>query len=151
MKPLTVTAINQAWHWTGLEAAEVIRTNVFGNVLFRTVAGEYWRICPEELLCERVAAEASELSELLADPDFVLDWQMTKLLQAATAKLGDLGDIQAFCLRVPAVLGGTYDNENLAVLPLLELLAVSGDLACQIKDLPEGQRVRMTVRKPPKP
>ena len=151
MQPSIVTAINQAWHWTGVEAAEVICTNAFGNVLFRTVAYDYWRICPEELRCERVAADRIELGELLADPEFALDWEMSKLVEAATAKLGDLEDGQAFCLRVPAVLGGTYDNENLAVLPSLELLAVSGDLAHQIKDLPEGQRVRLTVRKTPKP
>ena len=151
MKSLTVTAINQAWHWTGIEAAEVIRTNAFGNVLFLTVANDYWRICPEELRCEGVAADRIELSDLLADPEFALNREMSKLVEAATAKLGDLREGQAICLRVPAVLGGTYDYENLAVLPLRELLAVSGDLAWQINDLPEGQRVRLTVRKPPKP
>ena len=31
-----ITEINNAWNWKGIKATEIIRTNEFGNVIFKT-------------------------------------------------------------------------------------------------------------------
>jgi hypothetical protein len=43
-------------------------------------------------------------------------------------------------------LGGAYDSDNLGTLTLKELIAFSGDVAKQIKDLPDGAQVNFDWR-----
>lgn len=42
-----------------------------------------------------------------------------------------------------ADIGGEYGRENLATISQVELIRASGDLAQQIKDLPDGEKVRL--------
>jgi hypothetical protein len=46
-----VETIRDAWSWVGLNPAEIIFTNLFGNLIVKDAAGIFWRICPEELTC----------------------------------------------------------------------------------------------------
>jgi hypothetical protein len=39
----------------------------------------------------------------------------------------------------------TFEAENFSTISIVELLAASGDLADQIKDLPEGTKVELKV------
>jgi hypothetical protein len=41
-----ITEINKSWNWKGITAIEIIRTNDFGNVIFKTNKNDFWRICP---------------------------------------------------------------------------------------------------------
>ncbi len=47
--------ILQAWGWTGLEPQKVLMQNLFGNLIVEAIDGHVWRICPEELSCDRIA------------------------------------------------------------------------------------------------
>jgi hypothetical protein len=40
-------------------------------------------------------------------------------------------------------LGGAYGRDNLATAPLVELVRLSGDIARQIKDLPDSAQIRL--------
>ena len=40
------------------------------------------------------------------------------------------------------MLGGAYDTANFAMITRRELLAFSGDVAKQVKDLPDGASVK---------
>ncbi len=137
--------IRQAWGWIGLEPAEVVASNPFGNLIVRAIDGAFWRICPEELSCNRIAANATELAALFAEEDFQLDWQMSRLVELANHKLGPLPEGTCYCLMRPAVLGGSYDEENFGTISVQELLSFSGDLAEKIKDLPDGATVQFKI------
>ena len=52
-----LNVIEHAWGWIGLEPAEVVEQNLFGNVVVRATDGEVWRICPEELSCAVIASD----------------------------------------------------------------------------------------------
>jgi hypothetical protein len=43
------------------------------------------------------------------------------------------------------VLGGEYIISNIKTAPLIELIRFSGDLANQIKDLPDGAQIQLKV------
>jgi hypothetical protein len=137
-----LTTIRESWGWTGLDPTAVTATNAFGNVLVRATDGAYWRICPEELSCEVVARDAAEFDALWANEDFQVDWQMTRLVELAQATLGPLDDERCYCLKLPAVLGGAYDAANFATITRRELLAFTGDVAEQIKDVPDGGSIK---------
>ena len=68
-----ITEINKAWNWKGFIATEIILTNEFGNVIFKTDKNEYWRIYPEEISCERIAKTESEFNKVSSDSEFITD------------------------------------------------------------------------------
>ncbi len=141
-----IAEINKAWSWKGFNATEIIRTNEFGNVIFKTDKNKYWRICPEEISCVRIAENESELNKILSDSEFLEDWEMTNLVNIAKSELGELKEKEKFCLKMSAVIGGEYEKSNLGKISFSELIAFSGDLGFQIKDLKDGQKVELNIK-----
>ena len=141
-----ITKINKAWNWKGFNATEIIRTNEFGNVIFKTDKNEYWRICPEEISCERIAETESEFNKVSSDSEFITDWEMTNLVNIAKSELGELKENERYCLKMAAVIGGQYEKSNLGKISFSELIAFSGDLGFQIKDLKDGQKIKLNIK-----
>ena len=46
---------------------------------------------------------------------------------------------------MPSVAGGVYDESNIGAISLEKLIAFSGDMAFLIKDLEDGQKVRIKI------
>jgi len=140
-----IDQINKAWNWIGFNATEIIRTNEFGNVIFKTDKNDYWRICPEEISCKKIAETKSELDQISSDPEFIKDWEMIDLVNIAKSKLGVLKENERFCLKMSPVIGGEYEKSNLGKITFPQLIAFSGDLAFQLKDLKDGQKINLDV------
>jgi len=140
-----LSAVESSWGWTGLRPTAVVGDNPFGNLLIRDETEQYWRICPEDLSCVVVARTRAELDALSQNQEFLHDWYMTALVEQAEQRLGPLRPGYRYCLSVPGALGGQYGGDNLAMLPLLELVAASGHIAEQVRGLPDGAQVRLVV------
>jgi hypothetical protein len=83
-------AIVDGWAWTGIEPEAVLHLNSFGNVIFTDNDGAFWRVVPEELMCETIARNADEFDALWKSDDFQLDWRMDRLRDLAVGALGPL-------------------------------------------------------------
>jgi hypothetical protein len=142
---LLINVIRDAWGWCGLEPAVVEAINAFGNVIVRAKDGSFWRICPEELSCQKVATDAFAFEAMRATPDFQLDWAMQRLVDEAIDVLGSPGPDRCFGMVKPAVIGGPYTAGNCFIVPLQELITCSGYMAHQIKDLPDGTVIEIVV------
>jgi len=59
--------------------------------------------------------------------------------------LGSLLDGYKYCLVTPGPLDGEYGISSIKMIPLLELIGSSGDIAKQIKALPDGTRFKLDV------
>ena len=140
-----IECIGKAWGWTGIEPSEIVGENAFGNLMVRDTNGHYWRLCPEDLSCQGVARDRSELDFLSKDQAFLNDWYMTSLVEQAERTLGPLSAGQKYCLRIPGPLGGEYGGSNLAKVAVHELVLASGHIAAQIKGLPDGAAVQLKI------
>ena len=141
-----LTKINNSWDWKGFIATEIILTNKFGNVIFKTDKNEFWRLCPEEINCEKIADNDSEFNKISTDSEFIEDWEMSNLVGIAKSELGELEEHQKYCLKLPAVIGGQYEKSNIGIISFAELISFSGDLGFQIKDLKEGQKIKLNLK-----
>ncbi len=137
--------VAESWGWLGLRPKEVLDQNVFGNIIVLDESGCFWRICPEELSCEVVAQDAAAYEHLRNDDEFLADWEMLPLVEEAYAALGALPEGCCYCLKIPAVVGGEYAAENMGTISRDALIAFAGDLAQQIRDLPDGTQVELRV------
>lgn len=143
---MTLTeAISAYWGWSGLQPLRVAAVSKFGNVMVADTQGKFWRICPEDAYCRVVASDRAEVEKLAADPDFISDWELPGLYEAAVGKFGQPEEGYFFTLRVPGVLGGAYDVSNVMVAPLGDILQVAGDTARRIADLPDGAQVNLAL------
>jgi len=70
---------------------------------------------------------------------------MERLVGIATAALGAPSAERCFCLKTPGLLGGEYAITNVGLITIAELIAFSGDVASQIRDLPDGTKVKFKV------
>jgi hypothetical protein len=140
-----VDEIRQSWGWVGIEPIEVVGENDFGNLIIKDEDGKYWRLCPEDCYCEVIAANRPALDQLSTDREFLHDWYMATLVSLANDKCGALTEGRKYCLKIPGVLGGEYGSDNLATAPLVELVRMSGDIARQIKELPDGAQIKLQV------
>jgi hypothetical protein len=137
--------IRNAWGWIGLDPAAVVATNAFGNLIVCATDGAHWRICPEEWSCELIARSAAEFAALSSDDEFRTDWEMAPLVELARQQLGPLPDGRCYCLKLPAVIGGRYEAANLGIIALVELISFAGDMAQQIKDVPDGDQIEIKI------
>jgi Domain of unknown function (DUF1851) len=76
---------------------------------------------------------------------FVVDWAMQVLVDQASAAIGTPAAGRCYCLKVPSVLGGAYALHNIGTIDRAELIAVSGHIAEQTKDLPDGAKIRLKI------
>ena len=137
--------LNKHWGWSGLNGIEIVGRNPFGNLLVLDETQAYWRICPEELSCEIVAANSQEYMQLMAREDFQIDWDMSNLVDLARKHLGPLRDGWAYYLVIPSIFGGPYDASNIRCVPIEELIAHSGDWGLEVRDLPDGAQIKLRV------
>lgn len=140
-----IEEIKESWGWVGIQPEEVVGENDFGNLIIKDIEGKYWRLCPEDVYCKVVAQNREDLDKLSSNQEFLEDWYMQALVEKAQKNLGSLTDGRKYCLVTPGVLGGEYDLSNIKTAPLIELIRFSGDLANQIKDLPDGAQVQLKV------
>ncbi|MEO1538717.1 MAG: T6SS immunity protein Tdi1 domain-containing protein [Pseudomonadota bacterium] len=145
MEQRLLDAVRLAWGWVGIEPKRVIAVNAFGNLLLEDNAGRYWRICPEELFAKIVADNEQTFNGLMAEADFLADWEMLRLVEVAAGDLGAPDCGKCYCLKLPGALGGEYQPENFGVISIEELILNSGDIALQIKDVSDGGTVQIQI------
>jgi hypothetical protein len=142
---MTTDTISAAWGWSGLVPVEIVTVNDYGNVILLAKDGSYWRICPEEWSCEQIANDQNGIAALSRDDDFQLDWRMDRLVELAHENLGPLTEGRCYCLKLPAIIGGKYEADNIGTISLEELIAYSGNMAERIQDVPDGGRIQIEL------
>ena len=140
-----ISTIRSAWSWAGLDPAEIVATNAFGNYIVRATDGTYWRICPEEPSCKKIADNELGYLAVLGNEEFITDWEMQPLVESAVKKFGAQPSDRCFCLKMPAVLGGEYDAHNIGTIARKELISFAGDIAEQVKDVPDGAKIEIKI------
>ena len=140
-----IDQVRAAWSWVGIDPVEIVGENDFGNLIVGDILGRYWRLTPEDCSFEVVASNREDLDVLLKNQEFLRDWNMQALVDYAFKKLGALPKGRKYCLKIPGVLGGEYGGDNIATMSLNELIGFSGYVAKQIKDLPDGSKIKLKV------
>ena len=141
-----LSEINKAWNWTGIKAVEILAVNHFGNVLFIDSNSNYYKLILEDLALNQIAKTQQEFDKLKKDQDFIEDWEVNSWVNAAQAAFGKLDQDQKYCFKIPPVLGGEYSLENMGIKSFKESIAFSGDIAFQIKDIPDGQEIKLEIK-----
>lgn len=139
MEVLEIVAAH--WAWSGVEADELVVRNDFGNLIVKDKQDKFWRLCPEDVYCSVVADSVDAYNTLIQNDEFLEDWHMIGLVSQAQLALGEREEEEAFCLKVPGILGGDYVGPNVVKVALDELLISAGKLGAHIDGQAEGAKI----------
>jgi hypothetical protein len=132
--------IREHWSWAVSDPQEVLLINQFGNVIFSDGDGRIWRIRPEELECVQIADNHEAFTARLADSEFLADRKMDALAAIATERFGSQPNGHCFCLKLSGDPEDRYTIENVATIPLRELIRITGNAGCYL-DTSDGGKV----------
>jgi hypothetical protein len=141
MKSL-LESIQEGWLWAIGTPVRVVAVNSFGNVIVQNSNGQFYRIIPENLEYVFLCDSEDALDKIARESAFAFDWDMKLLREQAERALGRLTTNECYHLVIPATLGGAYAISNIKKIPIGEWLSFSGNVAQQIKDLPDGAHVQ---------
>lgn len=144
LHPGLLDAINSGWSWSGTTIAEVHRVSPMGHMVLSDTEGRFYYLDTDgmqlTILGDKSAADAH-----MSQPDVCELWSGGELVKSARARLGDPAVGYVFTLSPLNWIDGDYRAENMVILPLSEVAFLSGDLARQLKDLPDGAQVQIKV------
>ena len=144
MRARELAALRQGWGWTGIEFAEIVASSLFGHLLVTDRVGTFHYVDPDILGVQTLGDEAAAKTHMeLGETQAI--WRADAHVEAADKRLGAprVGEVYGFTPQ--ALVAGDYAPENMVCVELAAYIRMTGDLADQIKDLPEGAHVRIKV------
>jgi len=138
-----IEEVKEAWGWVGINPTEIVTENEFGNLILKDAEDKFWRLCPEEVYCEVIAESIDAYNALIKDSEFLDDWNVPAMVDAAIKKLGKLKKGYKYYLAIPGILNGEYSVNNIKTAPFVKIINWSGDLGNQVKDLEDGSEVEL--------
>jgi hypothetical protein len=116
--------------------------DIFGNQ-FCSREGSIWFFDAESGSLKRVGATVEEWAgRVLEDYRF---WTGYSLAHDWQAKTGRLPDSQRLVPKKPFITGGEYSVTNLHALDAVKGMRLRGSIAAQLRDLPDGATIRLTI------
>ena len=139
---LDQSKILEDWEWLiGTSKFPVLITAV-GDVFVKDVRdGSIHFLTVENAEIRPIASDLEEFKSLLTDKAFVFDYFAVEAVAALEDAGVKLEPGQIYSLKVPAVLGGKYQLDNIAPTLILVHFSLTGQIHEQVKDLPPGTKI----------
>lgn len=116
--------------------------DIFGGQ-FRLNENGVYLFDPETAACEKIAPDLEGWADcVLTDYDSLTGYQIARQWQE---KHGIIPADHRLVAKMPFVAGGKFELSNLRLAEAVEGMKWRGNLACQIKDLPDGEKIRFEV------
>jgi len=132
-----------AWSSIIPPAARTLRTNLFGDVFIVDEGGAVHMLERAACAVQRIASSEAEFWHQIEND--AEGWQLRPVADACrrAGKLLTAGQCYGFTT-LPA-LGGDYTVENIWIAPWRDWFSFTAAVFDQIKDLPDGATVRLTI------
>ncbi|UWZ84184.1 DUF1851 domain-containing protein [Occallatibacter riparius] len=120
--------------------------NLFGDVFAVFEDGSVHLLNLGTGVLERLADSLDHFCDLVDQDDNADNWLMISLADACRQAGLVLSATQCYSFRVPPILGGSYEVENVAPCDLSVHFSFMADIVRQTKDLPDGASVHLVVQ-----
>ena len=134
-----------AWRWLLGEEPRLVGWSSSGDLFYADGNAAVWRLDTGAGSTELVAASINEFESVLTDPRRREELLLLAVVRAFEAAAGKLSEGQCLGFTTLPVLGGAYWVENRYALSVVEHASFTGDVHRQIRDLPEGAKVRLEI------
>jgi hypothetical protein len=98
---------------------------------------------------ERVADSCDDCVTRLDQDDHANTWMMVDLVDRCVKAGLRLGPIQCYGFKIPPMLGGEYEVDNIEPTDLSVHYTILAEICSQTVDMPDGTKVRLVVGEKP--
>lgn len=140
LTPAHFEAALVSWQWIELEGLEPWFATAFGDVFLVGDDGVYWLDIVAGVVSHAFGS-AEDAQRRLATDEGMDEFLLAGLAFAAAEAGLSPGDDEVLAYKVPPVLEGEFEVDNLVVAPFIDTVRRAGELHDRIKDLPEGAEV----------
>lgn len=141
-----LASLRAAWEWLLPETFEPVMASALGDMFFQEDGPEIYWLNTGTADITRVADSREEFLELL-ETEQADHWFMPHLIEALEAAGKILQPDQCYTYAaLPIFKEGKYEVGNLNPVPSAEHFGVTGDIHRQLRDLPDGAKVRITTQ-----
>lgn len=141
---VVLDSVNEGWAWTGIRFVEIHAQSVMGHLMLSDEEGCYYYLDTDGMRMEPLGNLDAAKAHFAREETREI-WEARGLIDPARERLGDPPEGSVFTLNPRDWITGDYKHENMCHLPLQEIVFLSGDLARQIKDLPDGQEIQIRI------
>lgn len=139
---LDCDALLNDWRWLVPENLSPLCMTVFGDWFFRDDRGAVHFLDLAGGRLKEVAHSKEEWQRRCGDPQSRDEWFMPALAEACFQRFTILTPGTCLGYKLPPLVGGTLDVDNIEVTDLVIHQSMIGQLRRGTKDLPEGIRIR---------
>ena len=133
--------------WDLPETFELWMVNRFGDAFLVFEDGSVHVLDLGACALNRVADNREDFARKAANS--AADWFMMPLTDACVASGMIPGASQCYSFKVPPVLGGAYELANVTLTDLAVAYSFAADIHPQVKDLPDGTKIKVVIGKKP--
>ena len=139
--------ILSCWHWIIGDMKEVHTISCLGDIFFiGKDNGIYWLQCDcGELI--KIADSSDEFQELLHEEENYDEWLLPQLVEELISEGKILQNNQVYSYKVMPIIGGEVSTENIEPTDISIHFAFCGQICEQVKDLPEGAKINIVLKK----
>lgn len=140
-----IATLLDAWGWLLPCDIRPLMFSAIGDMFYEDGAGTVFWLDTGRGEITRIADNTAEFRALMETEEAEY-WLLPKLIAEAVAagKVLAPGQCYGFAI-LPVFAEGEYAADNLAALPAWEVYGLSGDIHRQIRDMPDGGKVRIRV------
>ena len=139
-----VDIVNENWGRTGIEVSRVRAQSPMGHLVLSDAQENFFYLDPDGMAIIPLGSRQEAQAHLDSEEAQEL-WWGGELIATARETLGEPPEGSVFSLKPRALIEGQYAPENIWIISLEELIAFTGDVARQLKDLPDGAQIKIEV------
>jgi hypothetical protein len=136
-------ALLQDWAWMLPQEFTVWFVNRYGDLFLAFEDGSIHMLDIGNGSLNRLAESRDSFCVKIDEDSNANDWLMIPLVDKLVEVGKDLQPDQCYSFMIPPALGGEYTVDNTAILSVTEHYRVYASIHRQIKDLPDGAKVRL--------
>jgi hypothetical protein len=134
-----------AWAWLIKDIKQILLISKMGDMFFSANSGYIHWLATDDGTLTKIADNQAEFEQLLKDDANIDNWFLPLLIEKLmiAGKLLKYNEVYSF-KKLP-VIGGEYAIDNLEPTDISVHFTLTGFIHEQIKDLPDGTKIRLSV------
>jgi len=134
-----------SWRWLVGGQPQLHGWSSSGDLFYVDTNGVVWWLDTGGGSTEIAAASRAAFDAVLRDPEAGGNLLLAPVVRAWEEAHGPLASGRCLGFSTLPVLGGAYTIDNRVSVPIVEHAGLTGEIHCQIRDLPDGATVRISV------
>jgi hypothetical protein len=135
------------WKWRIPDMKSAVLVSRLGDLFYTGQDGAIYWLQTDCGDLTRVAGNLTQFEQFLHDEEKIDNWFLPGLLEKLLQADKTLQPREVYSYQVLPVIGGAYSIENIQPTDIDVHFSFTGQICEQIKDLPDGTGVRVTVKK----